>query len=117
MVMVLKQEKKFEQERLSATRGFELESDQKSKSQKQLVEKTEQQQEHELRLMSKRIRSEQVTFPLSNCPYYTFVRDVRVSETKVIVHNFQLKLLCLGERAPAFPGRPEARGETSKAGS
>ncbi|ODN06170.1 STE20-like serine/threonine-protein kinase [Orchesella cincta] len=58
-ILFILQEKKFEQEKMALVRAFESEMEAKLKTQKQLVEKTEQQQENELRQMSKRIRADQ----------------------------------------------------------
>lgn len=53
------QDRRFEQERISLEKTYEADMDTLTRQQKQLIEKTEQTQEHELRSSSKRIRSEQ----------------------------------------------------------
>lgn len=49
---------------MGLVRSFEAEMDSKARLQKQQVEKTEQMQENELRQMSRKIRSDQVSFSL-----------------------------------------------------
>ncbi|XP_068147663.1 serine/threonine-protein kinase 10 isoform X2 [Drosophila tropicalis] len=53
------QDRRFEQERISLEKTYEADMDTLARQHKQLVEKTEQTQENELRSSSKRIRSEQ----------------------------------------------------------
>ncbi|XP_041563728.1 serine/threonine-protein kinase 10 isoform X1 [Drosophila elegans] len=53
------QDRRFEQERSSLEKTYEADMDMLARQHKQLVEKTEQSQENELRCTSKRIRSEQ----------------------------------------------------------
>ncbi|XP_017016959.1 serine/threonine-protein kinase 10 isoform X3 [Drosophila kikkawai] len=53
------QDRRFEQERTSLEKTYEADMDMLARQHKQLVEKTEQTQENELRSSSKRIRSEQ----------------------------------------------------------
>ncbi|XP_064538089.1 serine/threonine-protein kinase 10 isoform X2 [Drosophila montana] len=53
------QDRRFEQERTSLEKTYEADMDTLARQHKQLVEKTEQTQENELRSSSKRIRSEQ----------------------------------------------------------
>lgn len=53
------QEKRFEQERITLERTYEADMDTLARQHRQLVEKTEQQQESDLRAASKRIRAEQ----------------------------------------------------------
>ncbi|XP_037712526.1 serine/threonine-protein kinase 10 isoform X2 [Drosophila subpulchrella] len=53
------QDRRFEQERSSLEKTYEADMDMLARQHKQLVEKTEQTQENELRSSSKRIRSEQ----------------------------------------------------------
>lgn len=53
------QDRKFEQERVSLEKTYEADMDTLARQHKQLIEKTEQMQEHELRSSSKRIRGEQ----------------------------------------------------------
>lgn len=53
------QDRRFEQERISLEKTYEADMDALARQHKQLIEKTEQSQEHELRSSSKRIRSEQ----------------------------------------------------------
>ncbi|KAM7345226.1 sterile20-like kinase isoform 2-T4 [Cochliomyia hominivorax] len=53
------QDRRFDQERLSLEKTYEADMEALARQQKQLVEKTEQAQEHELRSSSKRIRAEQ----------------------------------------------------------
>uniref|UniRef100_A0A0K8TN18 Putative catalytic domain of ste20-like kinase-like protein serine/threonine kinase n=1 Tax=Tabanus bromius TaxID=304241 RepID=A0A0K8TN18_TABBR len=53
------QERRFEQERVALEKTYEADMDTLARQQKQLIEKTEQQQEAELRASSKKIRSEQ----------------------------------------------------------
>ncbi|CAD7012390.1 unnamed protein product [Ceratitis capitata] len=53
------QDRRFEQERISLEKTYEADMDTLARQQKQLIERTEQAQEHELRTSSKRIRSEQ----------------------------------------------------------
>ncbi|KAH8284940.1 hypothetical protein KR054_003018 [Drosophila jambulina] len=53
------QDRRFEQERTSLEKTYEADMDMLARQHKQLVEKTEQTQENELRSTSKRIRSEQ----------------------------------------------------------
>lgn len=53
------QERRFEQERIALERTYEADMDTLGRQHKQLVEKTEQQQESDLRATSKKIRAEQ----------------------------------------------------------
>ncbi|KAM8713222.1 hypothetical protein ACLKA7_013522 [Drosophila subpalustris] len=53
------QDRRFEQERVSLEKTYEADMDTLARQHKQLIEKTEQTQENELRSSSKRIRSEQ----------------------------------------------------------
>ncbi|XP_037820728.1 serine/threonine-protein kinase 10 isoform X2 [Lucilia sericata] len=53
------QDRRFDQERTSLEKTYEADMDALARQHKQLVEKTEQAQEHELRSSSKRIRAEQ----------------------------------------------------------
>uniref|UniRef100_A0A1A9WAE5 Protein kinase domain-containing protein n=1 Tax=Glossina brevipalpis TaxID=37001 RepID=A0A1A9WAE5_9MUSC len=53
------QDRRFEQERISLEKTYESDMDTLARQHKQLIEKTEQTQEHELRSSSKRIRAEQ----------------------------------------------------------
>lgn len=53
------QDRRFEQERTSLEKTYEADMDALARQHKQLIEKTEQSQEHELRSSSKRIRAEQ----------------------------------------------------------
>ncbi|XP_073847033.1 sterile20-like kinase isoform X2 [Musca autumnalis] len=53
------QDRRFEQERSSLEKTYEADMDALARQHKQLIEKTEQAQEHELRSSSKRIRGEQ----------------------------------------------------------
>ncbi|XP_062128119.1 serine/threonine-protein kinase 10 isoform X2 [Drosophila sulfurigaster albostrigata] len=53
------QDRRFEQERISLEKTYEADMDTLARQHKQLIEKTEQTQENELRSSSKRIRSEQ----------------------------------------------------------
>lgn len=53
------QDRRFDQERASLEKTYEADMDALARQHKQLVEKTEQAQEHELRSSSKRIRAEQ----------------------------------------------------------
>ncbi|XP_061394554.1 serine/threonine-protein kinase 10 [Musca vetustissima] len=53
------QDRRFEQERASLEKTYESDMDALARQHKQLIEKTEQAQEHELRTSSKRIRAEQ----------------------------------------------------------
>ncbi|XP_075166766.1 sterile20-like kinase isoform X2 [Haematobia irritans] len=53
------QDRRFEQERSSLEKTYEADMDALARQHKQLIEKTEQSQEHELRSSSKRIRAEQ----------------------------------------------------------
>uniref|UniRef100_T1PC73 Polo kinase kinase n=1 Tax=Musca domestica TaxID=7370 RepID=T1PC73_MUSDO len=53
------QDRRFEQERSSLEKTYESDMDGLARQHKQLIEKTEQAQEHELRSSSKRIRAEQ----------------------------------------------------------
>lgn len=55
---------------MSLVRGFESEMESKLKTQKQLVEKTEQHQEQDLRAMSKKIRGDQVRLYLDSIKIY-----------------------------------------------
>lgn len=54
------QERRFDQETTSLLRGYDTELETLSRSQKQQVERAEQQQDSDLRIASKKIRSEQV---------------------------------------------------------
>ena len=56
------QDRRFEQETTGVLRGYDTELDTLTRSQKQQVERAEQQQESDLRLSSKKIRTEQVLF-------------------------------------------------------
>ena len=56
------QDRRFEQETTGLLRGYDTELDTLTRSQKQQVERAEQQQESDLRLSSKKIRTEQVLF-------------------------------------------------------
>jgi len=61
---------------MSLVRGFESEMESKLKTQKQLVEKTEQHQEQDLRAMSKKIRGDQVRVQNKFVKIqYNFTRD------------------------------------------
>lgn len=53
------QERRFEQERIALERTYDADMDTLSRQHRQLVEKTEQQQESDLRATSKKIRAEQ----------------------------------------------------------
>lgn len=53
------QEKRFEQERITLERTYESDMDTLARQHKQLVDKTEQHQESDLRTMSKKVRSDQ----------------------------------------------------------
>ncbi|RZF35563.1 hypothetical protein LSTR_LSTR016961 [Laodelphax striatellus] len=55
------QDKRFEQERVNLLRSYEADLDTMIRQQRQQIEKTEMQQEADLRLTSKKIRAEQVT--------------------------------------------------------
>jgi STE20-like kinase len=55
------QERRFDQETTTLLRGYDTELDTLTRSQKQQVERAEQQQESDLRLSSKKIRNEQVS--------------------------------------------------------
>ena len=59
------QDRRFDQETTSLQRGYDTELDTLTRSQKQQVERAEQQQESDLRISSKKIRSEQVFFSSS----------------------------------------------------
>ncbi len=54
------QERRFDQETTSLLRGYDTELETLTRSQKQQVERAEQQQDSDLRLTSKKIRAEQV---------------------------------------------------------
>ncbi len=54
------QERRFDQETTQLLRGYDAELDTLTRSQKQQVERAEQQQETDLRISSKKIRAEQV---------------------------------------------------------
>ena len=54
------QDRRFDQETTSLLRGYDTELEALTRSQKQQVERAEQQQETDIRLSSKKIRAEQV---------------------------------------------------------
>lgn len=54
------QERRFEQETTALLRGYDTELETLTRSQKQQVERAEQQQDADLRMASKKIRAEQV---------------------------------------------------------